>query len=134
MFLSLPINVLLSKRLYLANTAFTLALNPEVELPALPEQFFVNDLAGRFFLRTPQKEEIDLIIADDYRLLPVEVKIREKIGREDRKILHKFMEKNNLTKALLITMDTEGRDEKEQRVVEAIPYWRYWSIKRALRP
>src|SRR3972149_7276094 len=102
MFLSLPINVLLSKRLYLANTAFTLALNPEVELPALPEQFFGNDLAGRFFLRTPQKEEIDLIIADDHRLLPVEVKIREKIGREDMKILHKFMKKNKLPKALLI--------------------------------
>lgn len=116
------------KKLYLCNTAFTLALNPQVDLPAVLEQFFVNNLDARFFLKTPQKEEIDIIHTHDRHILPVEVKIREKIGRDDIKTLFKFLEKNNLKRALLITLDTETKFQKDKLWVEAIPYWKYWSI------
>jgi len=117
------------KKLYLCNTAFTLALHPQVDLSAVLEQFFVNKLNARFFLKTPQKEEIDIIYAQNSHVLPVEVKIKEKIGREDVKTLFKFIEKNNLKRALLITLDTETKFQKDKLMVEAIPYWRYWSIK-----
>jgi uncharacterized protein len=117
------------KRLYPCNTAFTLALNPQADLPSVLEQFFVNSLDAKFFLKTPQKEEIDIIHAHDKVVLPVEIKIKEKIGRNDVKTLFKFLEKNNLKKALLITLDTETKFEKESLLIEAIPYWKYWSIK-----
>lgn len=117
------------KRLYLVNTAFTLALNPHADLPTVLEQFFVNNLDARFFLKTPQKEEIDIIHTRDSHVLPVEVKIREKIGRDEVKTLFNFLEKNNLKRALLITLDTETEFQKDKLVVETIPYWRYWSIK-----
>lgn len=117
------------KRLYLVNTAFTLALNPQADLPTVLEQFFVNNLDARFFLKTPQKEEIDIIHTRDSHVLPVEVKIREKIGRDEVKTLFNFLEKNNLKRALLITLDTETEFQKDKLVVETIPYWRYWSIK-----
>lgn len=121
------------KKLYLCNTAFTLALNPQADLSAILEQFFVNNLDARFFLKTPQKEEIDIIHAHNSRVLPVEVKIREKIRRDDVKTLFKFLEKNNLKKALLITLDTETKFQKDKLTVEAIPYWRYWSIETIIR-
>jgi len=38
------------KRLYPCNTAFTLALNPQADLPSVLEQFFVNSLDAKFFL------------------------------------------------------------------------------------
>jgi predicted AAA+ superfamily ATPase len=117
------------KKLYLCNTAFTLVLHPQIDLSAVLEQFFVNKLNARFFLKTPQKEEIDIIHAQNSHVLPVEVKIKEKINREDVKTLFKFMEKNNLKRALLITLDTETKFQKDKLMVEAIPYWRYWSIK-----
>lgn len=117
------------KRLYPSNTAFTLALNPQAGLPVVLEQFFVNSLEARFFLKTPQKEEIDIIHVHDKTVLPVEIKIREKVGREDVKTLFKFLERNMLNKALLITLDTETKFERENLLVEAIPYWKYWSIK-----
>lgn len=117
------------KRLYPRNTAFTLALNPQADLPSVLEQFFVNSLDAKFFLKTPQKEEIDIIHAHDKVVLPVEIKIKEKIGRNDVKTLFKFLERNNLKKALLITLDTETKFEKESLLIEAIPYWKYWSIK-----
>ncbi|MEW6587433.1 MAG: hypothetical protein AB1442_17725, partial [Nitrospirota bacterium] len=117
------------KRLYSCNTAFTLALNPQAELPAVLEQYFVNSLDAKFFLKTPQKEEIDIIHAHDKVVLPVEIKIKEKIGRDDVKTLFKFLERNKLNKALLVTLDTETKFERENFLIEAIPYWKYWSIK-----
>ena len=117
------------KKIYLCNTAFTMALNPQADLPSVLEQFFVNTLDARFFLKTPQKEEIDIIHASDKSILPVEIKIREKIGRDDIKTLFRFMEKNNLRRSLLITLNTETKFQKERHVVEAIPYWKYWSIR-----
>lgn len=116
------------KRLYLRNTAFTLALNPQAELPTVLEQFFVNHFDARFFLKTPQKEEIDIIYAHEKAVLPIEIKIREKIGRDDVKTLFRFLEKTELKKALLVTLDTETKFEREGLLVEAIPYWKYWSI------
>ena len=120
------------KRLYPCNTAFTLALNPQADLPSVLEQFFVNSLDAKFFLKTPQKEEIDIIYAHDEIVLPVEIKIKEKIGRDDVKTLFKFLERNNLRKALLVTLDTETKFERESRLIEAIPYWKYWSIRARL--
>lgn len=118
------------KKLYLCNTAFTFALNPQADLPAVLEQYFVNSLNARFFLKTPQKEEIDIIHAHNSHLLPVEVKIREKIDRDDVKALFKFLEKNNLKKALLITLNTETKFQRDKLIVEAMPYWRHWSIRK----
>jgi len=106
-----------------------LALNPQAELPAVLEQFFVNSLDAKFFLKTPQKEEIDIIHAHDKVVLPVEIKIKEKIGRDDVKTLFKFLERNKLKKGLLVTLDTETKFEKESLLIEAIPYWKHWSIR-----
>lgn len=117
------------KKLYLSNTAFTLALNPQADFPLVLEQFFVNNLDAKFFLKTPQKEEIDIIHTQNSHIIPVEVKIREKISKDDIKTLFKFLERNNLKRALLITLDTETKFQKEKLIVEAIPYWKYWSIK-----
>ncbi|MEW6409334.1 MAG: ATP-binding protein [Nitrospirota bacterium] len=116
------------KKLYPCNTSFTLSLNPQVDLPSVVEQFFVNNLDARFFLKTPQKEEIDIIHTHNKSILPIEIKIKERIGRDDVKTLFKFLEKNNIKKALLITLDTGKKFQKEKLMVEAIPYWRYWSI------
>ncbi|MBF0227778.1 MAG: ATP-binding protein [Desulfobacterales bacterium] len=116
------------KKLYLSNTAFTLALNPQIDLPALLEQFFVNSLDAKFFLKTPQKEEIDIIYVKDTLILPVEIKIREKISKEDLKTLFKFLEKNDLKEGLLITLDTETKFQRDKFIIDAIPYWMYWSI------
>lgn len=120
------------KRLYPCNTAFTWALNPQAELLTVIEQFFVNSLDAKFFLKTPQKEEIDIIHAYDKVVLPVEVKIKEKIGRDDLKTLFKFLERNKLSKALLVTLDTETKFERKDLVIEAVPYWKYWTLRTKL--
>jgi predicted AAA+ superfamily ATPase len=120
------------KRLYVGNAAFTWALNPHVDFSLLLEQFFVNAFGARFFLRTPQKEEIDIIKIRETGVLPVEIKIQERITNRDAKFLFKFLEKNNQDRALLITEDTETIFRKDHCVVDALPYWKYWSILKKL--
>jgi predicted AAA+ superfamily ATPase len=117
------------KKLYPSNTAFTLGLNPHADLPSVLEQLFVNNLNARFFLKTPQKEEIDIIHTRDQSVLPIEIKIKEKIGRDDVNTLFKFLDRNKLQRALLITLDIETKFQKEKLTVDAVPYWKYWSIK-----
>ncbi len=104
-------------------------MNPQVGLASVLEQFFVNNLNARFFLKTPQKEEIDIVYTQDKSVLPIEIKIKEKINRDDIKTLFKFLDRNKLQKALLITLDTETKFRKEKLFVDAIPYWKYWSIQ-----
>lgn len=120
------------KRLYLSNTGFTLALNPQVELPHLLEQFFVNIFKARFFVRTPQKDEIDIIHTKGPLVLPVEIKIREKIGKAEVKPLFRFLVKNNLQRSLLISLDTETVINKDGLRTDIIPYWKYWSIQKQM--
>ena len=120
------------KRLYLSNTAFTIAMNQKVELPSVLEQFFVNLLGARFFLRTPQKEEIDIIYTAGNIVLPIEIKIRETITKTDLKPLFRFLERYTLNEALMITLNTEALYESADRKIKAIPYWRYWTISRFL--
>jgi len=116
------------KRLYLSNTAFTFALNPQVEFSLLLEQFFVNSGEAKFFSKTPQQEEIDIIHTRGKKAVPVEIKIRGAVGQKDVKNIFGFMERYELPQALLITLDTETTFKKGKHFVEAIPYWRYWSI------
>jgi hypothetical protein len=120
------------KKLYPSNTAFTLALNPQAELPSVMEQYFVNSLDAKFFLKTPQKEEIDIIYTSEKTLMPIEIKIKAKIGRDDIKTLFKFLEINKLDRSLLITLDTETKFKNDSLLVEAIPYWKYWSIRKRM--
>ena len=120
------------KKLYPSNTAFTLVMNPQAGLASVLEQFFVNSLNARFFLKTPQKEEIDIVHTQDKSVLPIEIKIKEKIGRDDVKTLFKFLDRNKLQRALLITRDIETKFRKEKLFVDAVPYWKYWSIKQKI--
>ncbi len=120
------------KRFYLSNTAFTLSLNPDVDFSGIMEQYFANLLKTRFFLRTPQKEEIDIIHVHDGNILPVEIKMREKIDNKDVKFLWRFMETNRLEKSLLISLQTESVLQKTGKAIHIIPYWKYWTIMKQI--
>jgi len=121
------------KRAYLSNTAFTMALEPSVEFSLLMEQYFVNQIEPRFFLRTPRNEEIDIIkTAEQADPLPVEIKIRKDVKAADVKPLFSFLSRHNLKRGLVITQNTEGSLKKNNLSIEAVPYWKYWTIKQII--
>ena len=116
------------KRLYLDNTAFTCALNPGVDLPALLEQFYVNFLGATFFFPSPREEEIDIIPVADDKILPVEVKIREKLQKKDLKPIFQFMKKYDIRRGLIVTKYDESFYEENGSKLMAIPYWKFRTV------
>lgn len=116
------------KKTYLSNTAFTLALNENVPKQLLLEQFFVNLFQARFFSRTPQKEEVDMVLTKAEKLLPVEVKLKSKIKKADLSSLLKFMVKHNLPQGVLIANDVSSTVETKNKQIKIIPYWKYWTL------
>ena len=120
------------KRLYLSNTAFTAVLNPQTDISLILEQYFINRLHGRYFWRNTQKDEVDLVCTEDSAILPVEIKIREKIDKRDIQGLFKFMGKYEQSTGILVTRNTDASYEKAGRKVIAIPYWRYRTLEREI--
>jgi len=120
------------KRLYLSNTAFTSVLSPQADPSLVMEQYFVNRLHGRFFWRNTQKEEVDLVCTGDSAILPIEIKIREKIDKRDVQGLFKFMAIYEQATGILVTLNTEASYEKAGKRIIAIPYWRYWTLEREI--
>jgi len=120
------------KRIYLSNTAFTNALSPGTDVSQLFEQHFINRLNGRFFWRDVQKNEVDLVFHVEPAILPIEIKMREKIEKNDLKGLFKFMGKYEQESGILITLNTEALYEKENKKITAIPYWQYWTLEKEI--
>jgi predicted AAA+ superfamily ATPase len=109
-----------------------MALSRVTDFSVLIEQFFVNLFKAKFFSRTPQKDEVDLVITGKNRVIPVEVKIKPDIKRRDAKPLFKFLKKYKLKKGYIISAKTEDMLSDSGYLVEIIPYWKYWSIKRKI--
>ncbi|MEW6555056.1 MAG: ATP-binding protein [Actinomycetota bacterium] len=120
------------RKVYTSNTAFSFALSGESDFLALAEQFFANTLKAGFFWRSPQKDEVDLVLASEEGIVPIEIKMRSDIKARDARPLFKFMTKYGIGRGLIISANLETVFRDGNLKVEAIPYWRYWTIRRKL--
>lgn len=117
------------KRFYLATTSFFLFLNNDIEESRLVENLAAVFTGARFFWRTPQKYEVDVVLRKNGKILPVEVKYRENISKNDAKNLLRFCTKFNVEDAIMVTKDEE--DEKEYNAgglpikIRFIPMWKF---------
>jgi len=117
------------KRVYLSNTGFTSALRSDKpDYHSLLEGYFANLFRARFFYRSPQKEEVDLVIDDYRRILPVEIKIRENVKMRDLKPLMRFAERFKCRQCLVISRDDERVEKVGDLNLTILPFWRHWSI------
>ena len=73
------------------------------------------------FFRTPQKEEVDLIIEDS--MTPIEVKYKSRIDAVDKKSLLKFLDKYKKNRGVIITKDVFRREETDSKEIIMIPAW-----------
>jgi len=75
-----------------------------------------------FFWRSPQKEEVDLIIESN-PFTPIEVKYRNYIDNKDLMGLVKFMEKFNLNQGIVVSKDSFGEKLVKGKKILMIPAW-----------
>lgn len=118
------------KKFYLSTTSFFPFLNPGIDESKLVENLVVAVLDAKFFWRTPQKYEVDVITEKNGELLPIEVKYKETIAKKDVKNLLRFCTKFNAKKALIITRWQEKKEELEiekDKIVEIeyVPVWKF---------
>jgi hypothetical protein len=116
------------KKVYLSSTAFSKALSPRVGRPELIEQFFAGALKARFFSRTPQRDEVDLVLASEGEAVPVEVKIRSQVNKRDAAPLFKFLHRHKAARGYMISDGTETTFSDGENEIEVIPYWMYWTL------
>ncbi len=112
------------KKGYLSNPSLSTIAQKTLDDGRLVEQTFFIRPEVRFFWRTPQKDEVDIIIETEKGLLPVEVKYRKDISGKSMKPLVKFMKKYHLKRGIIITKNREGRLESESGIIDMIPAWK----------
>lgn len=94
------------KKVYLSHPSLVTTLKDSKEnIGRLVENQVINELETEYFHRQQQKE-VDAILRGKESIIPIEVKYKKQIKRDDESDLRNFMEKENLDKGLMITRNT----------------------------
>lgn len=101
------------KKFYPAITSFYTYLNPNIEEPKLIENLIVISTQGKFFWRTPQKYEVDIVIEKGDELIPVEVKYKNTILDKELKNIIRFSKKYGCKYGMVVTKDFKGERQYE---------------------
>ncbi len=113
------------KKAYLANASLSMISRKEPDMGRLAEQSFFMADSVRFFWRTPQKDEVDIILEEEKGPIPVEVKYQNTIGKGDMKGLLKFMKRYGVKKGILISKSLKDTVETERGVIDVVPAWKF---------
>lgn len=112
------------KKAYLSNPSLFAIAQKRPDDGKLAEQTFSLQLGVRFFWRTPQKNEVDIVMETEDGLLPIEVKYQEEITRADMKAISSFMKKYGSPNGIIITKSTEKTVDTEYGRIEMLPAWK----------
>jgi predicted AAA+ superfamily ATPase len=112
------------KRLYLTSTTFLFSLADPLEMGKAVENLVVNSTQAKFFWRDV-RHEVDAILVEGERIIPVESKYRNNISRKDIKGLLKFMERFRLSEGYVITETMEREEKIGDKKIIYIPLWKW---------
>lgn len=118
------------KKFYLTTTSFFPFLNNEIDESKLIENLIVAFVDAKFFWRTPQKYEVDVILKEKSKIIPIEVKYKEYISKKDIKNLLRFCEKFNVEEAVMITQSKSNEEifklKSGNKIrIKFIPAWKF---------
>lgn len=99
------------KKFYLTTSSFFPFLCNEITESKLIENLAVSCINSKFFWRTPQQYEVDIILIEKNKIIPIEIKYSEHISKKDAKNLTRFCEKFNTEKAIMLTKNTEKTEK-----------------------
>lgn len=115
------------KRFYVTTNSFLVALNDSIDETKLAENLTVIVTDAKFFWRTPQKDEVDVVIEKNNKIIPVEIKYKNEIGKSEIKPLIKFCRKFKSKEAIMITKDIEKIQkinvDGQEITINYIPLW-----------
>ncbi len=111
------------KKYYLSHPCLSLVLaSPkEGELIENLSQF----IAKADFFWNEQNKEVDFIIFENKKIIPVEVKYIIKVKLKEVNNLLKFMKKYDVKEGIVVTEDYEGEEKIEDKIIKLIPLWKW---------
>jgi predicted AAA+ superfamily ATPase len=98
----------------------------------LVEGIIVNTVDHAAFWRTPQKDEVDIVVKGK-EILPIEIKYQTQITSDDVKTLLKFCKKFRCTNGIVVTKTTLEKKTIDGVDILFIPAWfflLYWAHRR----
>lgn len=111
------------KKYYLYNPCFSIALSSP-ERGRLIENLVAFKIKTDYYWREREKE-VDFILKNK-TILPVEVKYKNQIKKNEIKGLLHFMDKFKVKKALIINEDKEGKETIKGKKIAYIPLWKWF--------
>jgi len=113
------------KKAYLSNTSLSMLSQKAPDDGKLAEQSLFLRPEIRFFWRTPQKDEVDIIMETQDGPVPVEIKYQENISKGDIRALIKFMKRYGSGKGVLITKNVEEVMKTDHGDISLVPAWKF---------
>ncbi len=94
----------------------------------LAEAEIANSIENAAFWRTPQKDEVDIIVKDE-KPLPIEVKYKSNITGSDMDSVLKFCRKFNAKRGIIVTKDISEKRNIEGIEILLIPAWAFLLLR-----
>jgi hypothetical protein len=120
------------KKAYLCDAGLASALSTrvfdEAFLGKLVENLAANHPDAKFFWRTPQKSEVDVILKKKDRIVPLEVKYQSAVEKDVLKGLVKFMENFGCNKGFVITKDLFEKKRAGKKEIQFAPAWLFFLL------
>ena len=112
----------LLKKFYPAFLSPVLADESEERMGKLIEAVCVIATDAKFFWRDKYKDEVDIVLQEDKRITPIEIKYRNQ--PRQNKGLEKFIKKYKCGQALVVTKETR-KNAKDANGIEWIPVYEF---------
>ena len=114
------------KKVYNINTTYSYLFSKEMSnlnetLPFIYETIIVNNFDINFFFRTTSKREVDFIKIDNNKIIPIELKYKERIKNDDLNGLIYFLDKFKLDEGILLTKDLKKEEMINNKKITFIP-------------
>ena len=114
------------KKVYNINTTYSYLFSKETSnlnetLPLIYETIIINNFDINFFFRTTSKKEVDFIKIDNNKIIPIELKYKERIKNDDLNGLIYFLDKFKLDEGILLTKDLKKEEMINNKKITFIP-------------
>ncbi len=82
-----------------------------------------------FYWQDTKKREVDIILKKQNKLIPIEVKYKSQITKNDLRSLLKFCDKFKLKKGIVVTKDLFKKEEVDKKEILFVPVWLFLLTK-----
>ncbi|MBI5871904.1 ATP-binding protein [archaeon] len=117
------------KRFYLNSTSFIVYLNPKTEESKIVENLVAIETEAKFFWRTHSQDEVDFIIEQEEKIMPVEVKYKETPLSKELRPLAKFCREFKVKEGVMVTKGAAELKKVDwidwEATLTLVPVWKY---------